>query len=45
MLFFWYCFDDYVAQLVGNPSLGNVPWWVILVLSLVLVPFMPSSSK
>lgn len=39
MFFFWYCFDDYVAALVGNPALGVVPWWAILCLHLVLAPF------
>jgi hypothetical protein len=45
MLFFWYCFDDYIASLAGNPAIGHVPWWVVLVLHLFLAPFFPKSSK
>lgn len=39
MFYFWYCFDDYVARLANNPELGTVPWWVPLVLSLIVSPF------
>lgn len=36
MIWFWYCFDDYMAQVMNNPDLGTVPWWVVLCISLVL---------
>lgn len=36
MLFFWYCFDDYVATLTANPALGHVPWWAVLVANILL---------
>lgn len=32
MLFFWYCFDEWVAQTSGQPWLGHVPWIVIVLL-------------
>jgi hypothetical protein len=40
MLFFWYCIDDYVAGVAHAPELGHVPWWVVLVLHLLIIPFL-----
>ena len=40
MFFFWYCFDDWMAQAFSNPALGAVPWWVVLVAHLVLAPVL-----
>jgi hypothetical protein len=40
MLFFWYCFDDYLARVCHNPDLGTVPWWVILLLNFVFLPML-----
>lgn len=37
MLFLlWWCFDDHLAAAVGNPGVGQIPWWVMLLLSLAL---------
>lgn len=30
----WYCFDDWLAEVSGNPHLGEVPWPVVLMASL-----------
>jgi hypothetical protein len=43
MFFLWYCFDDKLAALLNMPQLGHVPWWVILLLSLVVMPLLPVS--
>jgi hypothetical protein len=26
----WYCFDDHLADALGAPGLGHLPWWVPL---------------
>ena len=45
MFFFWYCFDDWIASITHTPWVGHVPWWVVLVLHLVLMPFFRSSRS
>ena len=37
MLWFWlwYCFDDWLAEAIGNPTLGEVPWPVVLLISMI----------
>ena len=37
MLWFWlwYCFDDWVAEVTGHPALGEIPWPVVLLISLL----------
>jgi hypothetical protein len=40
MFYFWYCFDDWLAGVTATPWVGDVPWWVPLVVSLMLSPFM-----
>ena len=44
MLFFWYCFDDALASALGNPGIGAIPWWVILLAHLPLMTFGASRS-
>jgi predicted ABC-type sugar transport system permease subunit len=44
MLFFWYCVDEYFARLCNNPELGHVPWWVILVLSIIMAAYFVRSD-
>lgn len=29
----WWCFDDHLAPALGNAGIGQIPWWVILLLS------------
>jgi hypothetical protein len=37
MLFFllWWCFDDHLAQALGMPGVGTMPWWVILLIGIL----------
>ena len=37
-LFFYYCFDDWLASVTETPWLGEIPWWVTLCVALVLTP-------
>ncbi|MBG7616487.1 hypothetical protein IWC96_14510 [Brevundimonas sp. BAL450] len=32
----WWCFDDHLAAAVGAPGLGELPWWVVLLIGVVL---------
>ncbi len=32
----WWTFDDTLAAAVGNPGLGALPWWVVLLAALTL---------
>jgi hypothetical protein len=32
LLTFFYCYDDHLAELVGQPWVGTVPLWLWLVL-------------
>lgn len=27
---FWWTFDDTLARTLGNPGLGEMPWWVVM---------------
>lgn len=38
-VFIWYCFDDYLARVTGNPDLGTVPWWVVFCIGLMTCVF------
>lgn len=31
---YWWCFDDHLAASLGVSGLGNVPFWVLLLISL-----------
>jgi hypothetical protein len=33
---FWYCFDDWTAQVAGNPNIGTVPFFLWFIILLVL---------
>jgi hypothetical protein len=44
MFFFWYCFDEHLATIFSNAALGHIPWWMVLVAHLVLLPFMGRSK-
>ena len=37
----WFCYDDFLAKVVGNPELGHVPWpiWVLIWLGLAGAQF------
>lgn len=39
-LFFWYCCDDYFAAQLNQPWVGEIPWWVVLTISAMFIPFM-----
>ena len=42
---FWWCFDDTLTAHLGIPALGNVPFWVMFLLSMALsVPTYVSRS-
>ena len=43
MFYFWYCFDDWLAQVTNTPWVGTVPWWIPLVAHLILVPFFSAA--
>lgn len=44
MLFLlWWCFDDHLAAALNAPGLGELPWWVPLLMWVALWSF--SSSK
>lgn len=46
MLFcLWWCFDDHLAVALGNPGLGHVAWWVILLISLVFDSLGGSAAR
>lgn len=32
----WWCFDDHLAEAINQPGLGELPWWVPLLMSLAL---------
>lgn len=32
--FLWFCADDHIAALVNQPAVGNVPWWVVLIVGI-----------
>jgi hypothetical protein len=32
----WWCVDDHLAQLLGRPELGHLPWWFVLVIAAML---------
>ena len=32
----WWTFDDHLAAAVGNPAIGLLPWWVVLLAALAL---------
>lgn len=32
MIFFWYCYDDTLARVLGISGLGEIPFWVWLVI-------------
>tara|TARA_Y100001933_G_scaffold251902_1_gene290198 strand:+ start:978 stop:1178 length:201 start_codon:yes stop_codon:yes gene_type:complete len=32
----WWTFDDTLAGAIGNPGLGALPWWVVLLAALAL---------
>lgn len=35
MLFLlWWCFDDHLAAATNMPGLGQLPWWVVLLIAL-----------
>lgn len=36
LFLFWYCFDDHLAEILNAPALGHVPWWVILLIGIVI---------
>lgn len=38
MLFFYYCFDDWLAATTGTEWLGAVPWVVVLLAHFVFAP-------
>lgn len=36
MLFLlWWCFDDHLAAAVNAPGLGQLDWWVVLLVAVV----------
>jgi hypothetical protein len=30
----WWCVDDHIAQALGAPGVGSLPWWVPLIVGL-----------
>jgi hypothetical protein len=42
MFFLWYCIDDSLAAFLQMPQLGHVPWWPVLIMSIVVVPLFAS---
>lgn len=36
MIFVWYFFDDTLAKCLEYPQIGQIDWWVILLLSIGL---------
>lgn len=45
MLFLWYCFDDWTAKVSGVEWLGSVPWPVVLLAHLILIPLLRGRSE
>ena len=45
LFIFWWCVDDHLATVLDIPALGEIPFWVILVLSVAFGPSTFTCSK
>ncbi|MEM6746800.1 MAG: hypothetical protein AAF608_05220 [Pseudomonadota bacterium] len=41
----WFCIDDFLADLFGNPMVGEVPWYVVWVVFIILCLFTVRVKK